>query len=682
MQSRFIGVITVLFLAAAPLSAYIQNQRSSGASMVRTDFTAIPYVVDSRTAPGLLNAAGQFTITPESDPLGAVAAALRSWTDIPYSQVHFAPYETSFGRSPRNDSVNLITFADSAETRSLVGDAVAVTLLYTAVTGVLTDTDILFNPRLRFSTDPDPTSFDIQGTLTHELGHALGLDHSAVLGATMFAITATGTNRIARLTADDIAFVRDIYPSASEPQSFGEIRGRVNFTFAPPVEGANVVAVDSEQNIIVAGISEADGSYRIGSVPPGRYWLYAEPLDGPASQFQLGPTRRFPDLFRTNFFGGLAIPQRLDVTPGAVVAADLVVENTNPMLNIRGSSAAPAGISEPGGLIAEVQPGGTFDIEIYGEGLGSSEINESAISFLGAGLEVVEGSLKKTPGFGSSYPLLSFRVVVAPATPAGLVTTMVRTSSEVALLTGGIAVADPLPAPLFSSGSVTNAASFLSGPVAPGEIVSIFGSNLGPDQGVSGGLDQSGHVVSLLGGVTVTFNGLPAPLFFSSTGQLNVQVPLELAGAASAQLVIQRGQAVSTPTLVPLRTARPGLFTMPATSAAVVVNQDGSLNSATSPAPRGSFITLFGTGQGQIDPALATGELAGATQLSRVVAPVSVTIGGKSSTVAFAGMAPGFAGLLQVNAVVPAGSSSGPQTPVELAIDGTATGQNATLAVQ
>jgi uncharacterized protein (TIGR03437 family) len=682
MQSRFIAILTILFLAAAPLAAYIQNQRSTGASMVRTDFTAIPYVVDSRTAPGLLNAAGQYTITPESDPLGAVQGALQAWTDIPYSQVHFSPSETSFGRGPRNDGVNLISFADSAETRSLVGDAVAVTLLYTAVTGVLIDTDILFNPRLRFSTDPDPTSFDIQGTLTHELGHALGLDHSAVLGATMFAITATGTNRIERLSADDVAFVRDVYPAAGAPQAFGQISGRVNFTFAPPVEGAHVVAVDSQQSIVLGGISGTDGTYRIGGVPPGRYWLYAEPLDGPASQFQLGPTRRFPDLFRTSFFGGLAIPQQLDVAAGAIAAADLVVENTNPTLNIRGSSAAPAGVSEPGGLIAEVQPGGTFDIEIYGEGLGSSEIQESAISFLGAGLDVVGGSLKKTPGFGSSYPLLSFRVVVAPNTPAGLVTTMVRTSSEVALLTGGIAVADPLPAPLFSSGSVTNAASFLSGPVAPGEIVSIFGSNLGPDQGVSGGLDQSGRVVSLLGGVTVTFNGLPAPLFFSSTGQLNVQVPLELAGASSAQLVIQRGQAVSSPTVVSLRTARPGLFTLPATSTAVVVNQDGALNSAASPAPRGSFITLFGTGQGQIDPTLATGELAGGAQLSRVVAPVSMTIGGQTATVAFAGMAPGFAGLLQVNAVVPPASTSGPQTPVELTIDGIPTGQNATLAVQ
>jgi uncharacterized protein (TIGR03437 family) len=682
MQARSVVAISALFLAVAPLRAYIQNQRSTGAPMVRGDFGAIPYALDSRTAAGLQNALGQFTITPGSDPLTAVHSAMQAWNDIPFSEVRFSPFETSTGREPRNDGINLITFADTAETRSLVGDAVAVTFLYTRIDGVLIDTDILFNPRLRFSTEPDPTSFDIQGTLTHELGHALGLDHSGVLGATMFAMTATGTNRIARLTSDDVAFARDVYPSADAPQSFGQIGGRITFTFAPPVEGAHVVAVDPLQNVIVAAISGADGAYRIGGVPPGRYWLYAEPLDGPANQFQLSPSRHFPDLFRTNFFGGLATPQAFDVAPGGIVAADLTVDNSLPTLNIRGSAAAPSGAANADGLLAEVQAGGIFDLELFGEGLGSPEISESSISFLGAGIQVVAGTLRRGTQAGTSFPQLSFQVQVLAEAPAGLVTAVVSTATEAAALSGGIAVVDPLPAPLFSPSSVTNAASFLAGSVAPGEIVTIFGSNLGPEQGVVGGLDQSGRLVTRLGGVTVTFNGLPAPLYFASAGQLNAQVPIELAGAANALVLVQRAQAVSSPTVVTLGSARPGLFTVPPTSAAVVVNQDGSLNSGSNAASRGTFVTLFGTGQGRVDPALATGQLAGLTQLSRVVAPVSVTIGGQPATVSFAGMAPGFAGLLQINAVVPAESTTGPQTPLELTIDGIATGQNATIAVQ
>ncbi|MEX2301384.1 MAG: carboxypeptidase regulatory-like domain-containing protein [Bryobacterales bacterium] len=688
MPIRLLALALIfLFARAAPLPAYIQNRRLSGAPMSQADFTAIPYSVDSRTAAGMRNSLGQFTITAGSDPLLAVQDALDSWTNISSSAVRFAPFQTSTGIEPRNDGVNLITFADTPSTRSLVGDAVAVTFLFSRLNGALTDTDIVFNPRLRFSTEPDPTTFDIQGTLAHELGHAIGLYHTAVVGATMYASTTRGTSRIARLTSDDIAFARDIYPATQEPASGGQIEGRVSYSFGVGVEGAHVVAVDPAQNILVAAISRSDGSYRIGGVPPGRYWLYCEPLDGPADEAQLGSMPLNLDIFPTNFHGGLGAPLQLEVTPGAALAADLVVANASPTLNLEGSAAAPAGVSNPDGLLAEMQPGGLFDVEVYGAGLDSAEIHESSISFLGAGINLVEGSLKRgTARFtdGSSFPLLSFRVEVPSDTPAGLVTVLIATSSEVAALTGGIAIVDPLPAPLFSSNSVTNAASFLPGPVTPGGIVSIFGLNLGPEQGVSGGLDEFGRVVTMLGDVTVTFNGLPAPLFFVGSGQINVQVPVELAGAVNALVLVlvQRGQSASVPISVAAAAAGPGLFTLGAGPALVALNQDGTVNGVSNGAARGSIITLFGTGQGLASPPLATGQPAGAQPLSEVVAPVTVMIGGQIAEVKFAGMAPGFAGLLQINAVIPAGASGGQNTPVEVIIGGVATGQNGTIAVQ
>lgn len=686
MRSRlFASIACFMLVLAAPLAAYIQNQRPSGAPMVRIDATSIPYTIDGNTAAGLQNTIGQFTITPESDPLRAIQGAFDAWGNIPSSVVRFAPFETSTTVEPRNDGVNLITFADTASTRSLVGDAVAVTFLFTRFSGALTDTDIVFNPRLRFSTEPDPTSFDIQGTLTHELGHAIGLDHTGVVGATMFATTTRGTSRIATLSSDDIAFARDIYPSTGDPASTGQIVGNVTFTFGIPVEGAHVVAVDPVKNVLVGGLSAADGSFRIGGVPPGRYWLYCEPLDGPADEFQLGPTRLNPDIFPTSFFGGLAMPLQIEVTPGGILAAELVVDNASPTLNLEGSAAAPAGVSDPGGLLAEVQPGGLFDIELYGEGLDNPAINESSISFLGAGIEVVEGTLvRDTARFsdGTVFPLLRFRVEVFSDTPAGLVSALVATSSEVAVLSGGIAVVDPLPAPLFSSNNVTNGASFLPGPVTPGEIVSIFGLNLGPEEGVLGGLDQSGRVVTLLGGVSVTFNGVPASIFFASSGQINVQVPVEMAGVPSALVLVQRGQSASVPISVAVASARPGMFTLPFSSSLAAFNQDGTVNGASNAAPRGSVVTLFGTGQGLTNPPLASGQPASAQTLSRVVAPVTVLIGGQAAEVTFAGMTPGFAGLLQINVIIPPGSNIGPDTPIEVIIDGVASGQSATIAVQ
>jgi adhesin/invasin len=155
-----------------------------------------------------------------------------------------------------------------------------------------------------------------------------------------------------------------------------------------------------------------------------------------------------------------------------------------------------------------------------------------------------------------------------------------------------------------------------------------------------------------------------------------------LAGAANALVLVQRGQSVSVPISVAVASAHPGLFTIPFSSSLAALNQDGSVNSASNAAPRGSTVTLFGTGQGLTNPPLASGQPAPAQPLSRVVGTVTVQIGGQAAEVMFAGMAPGYAGLLQINAVIPAGANTGPNTPVEVVLDGVATGQNATISVQ
>ena len=162
----------------------------------------------------------------------------------------------------------------------------------------------------------------------------------------MFATTTKGTNRIAKLSSDEIAFAREVYPE-SGLSLFAELSGTVRFSFGAAVRGAHVVAVEPEQNIVVGAISENNGSYHIGLVPPGRYSLYVEPLDGPADEFQLGPTRRCPfscpERFHTTFLGGAAASSMIDLTPGASLTADLSVESGEPTLNILGAGAAPRG---------------------------------------------------------------------------------------------------------------------------------------------------------------------------------------------------------------------------------------------------------------------------------------------------------------------------------------------------
>ena len=156
-------------------------------------------------------------------------------------------------------------------------------------------------------------------------------------------------------------------------------------------------------------------------------------------------------------------------------------------------------------------------------------------------------------------------------------------------------------------------------------------------------------------GVQVLFNGTAAPLFYVQSNQINAQVPYEMAGHTSAQMQISYQGVTVASMLVSLGDSNPALFTLNyGTGNAVVVNQDGSINSDRNPAPRGSIVELYATGEGQTSPAGVTGQAA-ASPYPSPVGQVSLTIGGSPANILFAGEAPGFVGLMQINAQVPGG---------------------------
>jgi len=206
-----------------------------------------------------------------------------------------------------------------------------------------------------------------------------------------------------------------------------------------------------------------------------------------------------------------------------------------------------------------------------------------------------------------------------------------------------------------SVASVVNAASLASGPLAPGQLATIFGSLLGPSPGVSGQV-VSGAFGTSVGGAQVTFDGVPAPIFYVGLSQVNVAIPCSLQGRASAQLVVTYQGASSAPFTVPLSVASPAIFTISGTGSgqAVVINQDSSLNSPANPAARGSAIAFFTTGlpasscaDGQILP--------GANSIA-----VIGGINNEGAPVLYAGQAPGsVSGLQQVNLMVPNDSATG-----------------------
>lgn len=204
--------------------------------------------------------------------------------------------------------------------------------------------------------------------------------------------------------------------------------------------------------------------------------------------------------------------------------------------------------------------------------------------------------------------------------------------------------------------AVGNAFSGAGGGVAPGEVVSIYGSGLGPATGLKQAFDPvTSKLPVTAGGVTVLWNDVPAPLYFVSAGQLNVQVPYELAGSTQATLTV-----AGIKTTVPVAPTHPGVFPL-------VFNSDFTMNSASNPAARGGTIVFFVTGQGVTSPASVTGKAAIGVYPDPVAA---VTV--SNAEVVFKGQAPYTAGVMQVNAVLAADVPLGNAVPILLTVGGVA----------
>jgi uncharacterized protein (TIGR03437 family) len=207
---------------------------------------------------------------------------------------------------------------------------------------------------------------------------------------------------------------------------------------------------------------------------------------------------------------------------------------------------------------------------------------------------------------------------------------------------------------------VMNGGSYQLAGVAPGEIVSIFGSNLGPASPTVFTLTNAGTVGTSLAGTTVLFGGSPAPILFGSPTQINAIVPYSISGSSVPVFVVNQGQT-SAPVTVAVTSVAPSLFTLNGSGngQAAAINQDNSINGSANPAKAGSVVSLFATGTGQTNPGGVDGSVTGSVLPLAVVTP-TVTIGGKSATVQYAGGAPqNVAGVTQINVVVPSGLTAG-----------------------
>jgi uncharacterized protein (TIGR03437 family) len=239
--------------------------------------------------------------------------------------------------------------------------------------------------------------------------------------------------------------------------------------------------------------------------------------------------------------------------------------------------------------------------------------------------------------------------------------------------------------PVLTAAGVVNGATFAPGPVSPGEILSIFGSAIGPPIPASLELTNPRLIANSLKGVRVYFDGLPAPILYASSGQVNVVVPYAVGGKSATVLQVEYLGVPSNPVTLPVTATTPGIFSLAGSGrgpGAILNARDESVNGVANPAGIGDWVSIFATGAGVTTPASMDGFLAGST-LPAPDARVSVMIGGLPCQVNYAGAAPGFvSGLLQINAQIPAGVTSGPAVPVQISIGSDTSGATVTLAVQ
>jgi uncharacterized protein (TIGR03437 family) len=298
----------------------------------------------------------------------------------------------------------------------------------------------------------------------------------------------------------------------------------------------------------------------------------------------------------------------------------------------------------------------------YG-GRGNTIASDSDISFVGANL-VDPSGLTSVTANGMPLTLLSQSensiTAYLPRNFGGLVKLTVVNSNG--LYSENIMVGQPQPG-IFA---VVNAASSKPGAISPGDLVTVYGTGLGPDLGIQTGPSGGTYPVAA-GGTTVNIAGLPCPLVYVSASQVNVMVPFEITGHVASVTVSHNG-VNSQPFWARVEPTAAGIFAL-ADGTGIVQKSDYSLVSDSNPATPGETVILYATGGGKTSPPTQTGAIAPAAALD---ARVSVSLSGRAGTVVYAGTAPGeISGLVQINVRIPSGVS-GVAVPVVLSIDGVA----------
>jgi uncharacterized protein (TIGR03437 family) len=373
--------------------------------------------------------------------------------------------------------------------------------------------------------------------------------------------------------------------------------------------------------------------------------------------------------------GGLATSAQLNYPQGLTadsVGNVYVADNSNNRIRVLTPVVPPCTYSLPSTLLQAPATGGNLTVSIQ-----TGAFCPWVVSGLPSWI-TVSGAAS---GAGSGAVIL----VVSPNSGAALNATISIAGISVSV-TQPAATAAPLP----TIKGVTNAASYATGAVSPGELITIFGTAIGPTAATGATTDPStGKLATTIGGVQVLFNGTPAPMIYAGSTQVSAVVPYEMASVASPAVWIKYSNQTSNAYQLTMVATAPGLFTQNASGSGpgCILNQDNSVNGPKNPAAKGSIVQVFLTGEGQTSPPSVTGAITTATLPLPQVTPapllaVGVTINGQPALYVYAGEAPGLvAGMMQVNLQIPANAPSG-DLPIVVSIGGNTSQNGVTVSVR
>jgi hypothetical protein len=278
--------VMLAFLTPQPAHAYLHLTFSVGAAQtpLKWDTQQVRWFATDRGVSGV--SASQFQT--------AVAAGFATWENVPTASIAFQFVGFTSAMPFDDDGVSTFGFEEQPDLDRVLG---ATSFLVDMMTGEIVESDVFFNAIFTWSTAAagDAGRFDLQSVATHEIGHFVGLGHSALgeteirpdggrrvlaSGAVMFPISlGRGSTADRTLQPDDIAGVSDLYPDGGFSDDTGAVTGRV-LRNGNAVMGAHIVAFNPRTGALIGGFSLGEGgAFQIGGLTPGAHVLRVEPLD-------------------------------------------------------------------------------------------------------------------------------------------------------------------------------------------------------------------------------------------------------------------------------------------------------------------------------------------------------------------------------------------------------------------